>query len=123
MNSYPENDEEFEDKVIKSVGAGSVTFDDGWSLFIPSELAFVPLPGMTARLYGRGIGYSVRGIFINGARVYYRTKAEEKEYREIEVYGKDAADWLARWTRGKPYSQSPWVVSGQVMNRRCRFAR
>ena len=41
----------------------------------------IPQVGGTARQYGRG--GRVRGLFIDGVKIWYRTKAEEKEHGEI----------------------------------------
>lgn len=104
MDAYPSNDTEFEDTTLAAVrheGAGwDVKRADGWSFFVP-EGPVVPKVGSAARFYGKGIGYSVRGLFVDGRKVFYRTKAEEAEHREIEAYGADAADWLKRWDEGK----------------------
>lgn len=102
---YPKNDTQFKDHTIDKVdvssnGGWSIGFD-GWGFFVPKDSPVEPTNGMTARLYGKGIGSTVRGLFLDGKKVYYRTETEDKEYREIESYGKDAADWLARWDSGR----------------------
>jgi hypothetical protein len=48
----------------------------------------------------------VRGLFIDGEKIWYRTEAEQREHAEIESYGKDAEDWLARWDAGR----SVWSI-------------
>lgn len=102
--TYPKDDLEFEEKSVSEVGNGSITFDDGVSLGCDSSAE--PKVGMTARLYGRGLGYPVRGLFLNGREVFYRTKADWAEHDEIQRYGADAADWLKRWDEGK----SVWSI-------------
>lgn len=103
--TFPKRDREFEDvtvaKVERSGGGWLIERSDGWSFYVPPESPVAPTVGARARFYGRGIGYSVRGLFINGRRVFYRTAAEHDEYEEIERYGADAADWLRRWDAGK----------------------
>lgn|GEM_PF-2040552 len=103
--TYPAEDNQFEDKTITSVEKqkdGTYAIGcDGWHLWCGEDCPVVPEVGQTARHYGRGIGSPVRGLFINGVKVWYRTEAEEAEHREIQLYGKDAADWLARWDEGK----------------------
>lgn len=98
-------DDQYEDDVIDTVSKDtdgwSITKKDGWSFFIPSSSPVEPQPGMTVRMYSRGMGYPVRGVYLDGVKVYYRTATEEAEHREIESYGRDAADWLARWDAGK----------------------
>jgi hypothetical protein len=101
---YPEDDKEFKDQKIDSVseqkdGAFTITCD-GWSLWCGKECPAKPATGQTARMYGRGIGFAIRGLFIDGVKVWYRSEADEKNHREIESYGADAKDWLARWDRG-----------------------
>ena len=99
------NDRQFEETKITNVSEDSngwaIGQSDGWSLWVPPTSPVVPKVGMTARLYGRGIGFTVRGLFLDGIKVYYRTEAEDEEKREIEIYGIDAHDWLNRWDEGK----------------------
>lgn len=102
---YPQNDDQYEDvsivKVVSSENGWSVERADGWGFFVPKDSPVEPKAGMSARFYGRGIGSTVRGLFLDGAKVYYRTETEEEEHREIDMYGVDAADWLKRWDEGK----------------------
>lgn len=97
-------DEQFEETAVSKVrdeGKGwSIERADGWSFYVPAPSPVVPAIGMTARFYGRGIGSTVRGLFLDGQKVFYRTEAEHKEKHEIDTYGADAADWLKRWDDG-----------------------
>lgn len=108
---YPANDEQFEETTIakaeKSGDGWSIQRADGWSFFVTGTSPVEPKEGMSARFYGRGIGSFVRGLFLDGQEVYYRTEEQEKEHREIESYGADAADWLKRWDEGR----SVWSIS------------
>lgn len=94
-----QDDTQFQDHIITSVekhdGGYSVGFD-GYGFYVP-DVGIEPKVGDTMRQYGKGFGSPVRGVLINGQLVYYRTEAEDKEHHEIEMYGRDAADWLARW--------------------------
>ncbi len=104
--TYPQNDKQFEDvhitKVDKKHGDGwGIERSDGWHFHIPGDSPIEPMAGMQVRFYGKGIGFPVRGIFLAGVRVFYRTEAEEKEHQEIQSYGADAADWLKRWDDGR----------------------
>lgn len=108
--TYPTNDTEFREQIIKSVsqesdGSFFITCDDGWSVWC-GRLADEPIAGQTARFYGRGIGAVVRGLFIDGKQVWYRTEDEQKDHSNKEIYGADAADWLSRWDAGK----SVWSI-------------
>ena len=103
---FPENDNDFEEVTITEVSGDresgwQIKRSDGWSFWICKDSPVEPAIGMSARFYGKGIGASVRGVFIDGQKVYYRTAAEDEEFCEIEMYGSDAADWLKRWDEGK----------------------
>jgi hypothetical protein len=99
--NYPADDLEFEDKTIASVNGGVLKFVEGYSIGMPDGADVVALPGMTARLYGKGLGYSVRGIFVDGVKVFYRTAEEDKRHHIVERFGATPRDWLAKWDRGE----------------------
>lgn len=112
MTAPWDNDAEFEDSLITKVegdnGSGwSITKTDGWSFWVPADSPVVPLVDMPIRMYGRGIGSPVRGLFLDGQCVFYRTEEEQSEYFAIQQYGKDAADVLSRWDEGR----SVWSIS------------
>lgn len=104
------DDAEFEDKLVASVRAErsgwSITSDDGWSFGVPADSPVVPAVGMTARFYGVGVGYAVRGFALDGVTVFYRSAVDDEVYQDEQLYGKDAADVLARWDAGR----SVWSV-------------
>lgn len=78
-------DSEFEDRLIAEVSdAGdSFTMDNGWSFFCDKKYGVALAPGQRVRLWGRGVGYPVRGLAIDGKIVYYRTKEQdEADHRE-----------------------------------------
>ncbi len=105
MTNYPKNDKSFEESVIASVdscdGGWSILRDDGWSFFVKEKHGVTPMEGMTARFYGKGIGFSVRGLYLDGVKVFYRSEKEQEEQHYNEMYGADAKEWLARWDSGK----------------------
>ncbi len=111
MGAFPKNDAQFDDSTIASVCPGKggwwITKSDGWSFWVPEESPVEPVAGMAARTYGRGIGSIVRGLFLDGQLVFYRTEDEDREHREIEMYGRGCADVLQRWDRG----DSIWSVA------------
>lgn len=80
-------DTEYEDTIIEAVtdheDGYSITTQDGWSFWVPKG-GPIPHVGSRARFYGRGIGYVVRGLDIDGQEVYYRTPAEENAHQERE---------------------------------------
>lgn len=101
-----DDDTQFEDSVIMAVDGDatkgwSITKRDGWSFWVPADSPVEPKVGMTARMYGNGIGAIVRGLLLDGQCVFYRTEDEQSEHFAIESYGKDAADLLARWDAGR----------------------
>lgn len=63
----------------------SVGFVHGWHLFVTSDnVKEPPTPGEPVLLFGRGIGYPVRGIVIGG-RVYRYQGAAEHEVEQSEM--------------------------------------
>lgn len=103
---YPTNDQDFEDVTVASVraeeksGGWSIGRSDGWSFFVPKDSPVAPAVGMAARFYGRGIGFTVRGLFLDGREVFYRTQAEHERHEREERYGKDARDLVRKWDAG-----------------------
>ena len=100
---YPGNDTDYEDATITEVCPEG----DGWSIgfgsasfFCPGTSPIAPAAGMTARFYPGGIGRgTVRGLFLNGERVFYRTAAAQKAHEEQQQKLKDAAS-RAQWQEG-----------------------
>lgn len=92
---YP-NDSQYEDSTISRVSktdsGWSVTRADGWSLFVPGTSPVVPAVGMSIRYYGEGIGRPIRGLFIDGQKVYYYTADQYADKCACDMYGTDAAD-------------------------------
>lgn len=76
------SDRQFEDTTVKSVqrdrSGWTIERGDGWMFHVPAESPIEPKPGMRARFYGKGIGFDVRGLVLDGATVFYRTVAEEE---------------------------------------------
>lgn len=109
--AFPAGDDQFEDSVIDSVEretkGWSITKADGWSFWVPGDSPVTPAVGMTVRMYGRGIGSPVRGLFLDGTCVFYRTEEEDRKHFADEMYGKDAADIVSRWDAGR----SIWSVA------------
>jgi hypothetical protein len=104
--NYPQDDQEFQDTTVKSVRDDDFELADGWSFCLPAGADVVVREGMSARFYGKGIGFSVRGLFIDGVKVFYRTAAEQEQHALVERFGATPAEWLAKWDRG----DSVWSV-------------
>lgn len=102
---YPTDDQFMETSLKKveacSGGGWSVTGEDGWSFFVPDDSPITPYVGQTVRLYGKGIGFPFRGMFLGGMKIFYSTEDEDKDYRQKELYGEDAGEWLSRWDSGR----------------------
>lgn len=101
-----DGDNEFEEAVVTKADGNadrgwSITKDDGWSFWVPADSPVEPKAGTKVRMYGRGIGSRVRGLFLDGQRVFYRTESDDAEHSANDLYGKDAADVLARWDAGR----------------------
>jgi hypothetical protein len=84
---------------------GVEEYPEGWAisgdygtLFIPKVEGIVPKVGSIARYYGKGFGFSVRGVDIDGQEVYYRTEEEQKENhrREQEKWHQEKKDQYER---------------------------
>lgn len=73
------NDLQFEDKIIKEVRKNGITTEDGWSFHMPDNSPIKPNVGMVARFYGEGIGRPVRGLFIDGVKIFYNTLKQQKQ--------------------------------------------
>lgn len=99
MEPSPVIDNQFEDVTVAEVKGDSFTRSDGWSFFMPKDSPVKPKVGQRARFYGKGIGYPVRGLFLDGKEVFYRTELEEKKRHEKQVaesQAKKRADFEAK---------------------------
>lgn len=101
--TLPADDLDFEDVTVASVraeeksGGWSIGRSDGWSFFVPKNSPIAPAVGMAARFYGKGVGHSVRGLFLDRREVFYRTAAEHERDEREQRYGKDARDLVRKW--------------------------
>lgn len=100
------NDTQFTDEIIKEIGPHHMTFENGMSIDIAMLKKLPIMVGDTVRLFGRGLGYSVRGMGLvrNGVLVAlgeYRTAAEEEAAFLIEQ-AKSKAKKQAAWDADLP---------------------
>jgi hypothetical protein len=104
--TYPGGDLDFEDLTITSVraqekaGGWSIERSDGWSFFVPKDSPIAPAVGMAVRFYPKGIGFAVRGLFLDGREVFYRAEDAQRQHEREERYGKDARDLVRKWDAG-----------------------
>jgi hypothetical protein len=97
------DDTECYDEKIRAVEGAStedsftVHFEGGGS-FCPRNPAHLPLPkaGGTAKLYGRGFGYTVRGFAVGDLTYFYETAAKNEERHRKEAE-KAKAEWLDKF--------------------------
>lgn len=87
------DDDQYESYTISEV----TPTEDGWSIglsdttgygghfYAARAYGYEPHAGDTARLYGKGFGYPVRGLVINGTLLYYRSEAEQQAKFEQEM--------------------------------------
>lgn len=99
------NDKDVEETIVKEVkqlsdGSWDLTREDGWCFCVPATSPIVPKKGMACRFYGK-IGHPVRGLFLDGTKVFYRTVEEQEEKNKVDNFGKDADEWLRRWDEGR----------------------
>lgn len=101
--SFPDDTDFVERKIERVEENADGTYNitcDGWGIWCGREYKGKPAVGMTARYYPND-STAVRGLFIDGEKAWYRTKDEDEEFRDIQLYGLDAADWLSRWDAGR----------------------
>lgn len=82
-------DTQYEEYAIREVrklehGGWELNCEDALGFFCPEDAPIEPKPGMIVRFYGKGLGYVVRGITIDGHVVFYRTEAQQEEKNREE---------------------------------------
>ncbi len=109
MNAYKFTDDEYEDFTITAVTESGDWYDlrfDGMGIGMAkaydghSPHGIVPKVGDTLREYGKGLGYPVRGMAINGTIVFWHSPAE-KEALNQEWLEQRHAEKLAEFEKNK----------------------
>lgn len=118
-------DQEYTDLTITTVereqsGWFAVGLSDGWCIGVGPDPAVEPKPGKTIRLYGRGTGYPVRGIVIDGVVVRYQTEAEHRAEAERRATIKRATKFAEFETRRADVETR---IAALPSNFRARFER
>lgn len=90
MAIVKEQDTEYEETTVTAVEDSgeywAFEHDDGWWLSFEKRHGVEPKVGDTVRTYGRGVGYGVRGIDLNGVEVYYRSPEQDAEHhRQAQI--------------------------------------
>lgn len=105
------SDTQFQDvkitEVVRETKGWAIQRDDGWNFYVPENSPIAPAVGMSARFFGKGIGYTVRGLVINGQEVFYRSEqeqcdndrrdAERREQEQKYDFEKNRADMDRRY--------------------------
>jgi hypothetical protein len=129
---YPPNDDKFEEFTLQR--ATPYTTTDGkpyWEvlttessgLIFPTAEGLDPKPGSIMRLYGRGLGYPVRGVFVDGVKSYYRTQEEDDQYREDERRKQDEREEAKHMLRGRADDDYKLAKLPSVFQERIRAFR
>lgn len=88
--TYLPNDNQYVSHILEEVidcgDNWDLKVDGGSYLCVTKIKGFVPEKGMWAKFYGKGFGYSVRGVVIDGKVFYYRTPEETE--RDHKAYCK-----------------------------------
>jgi hypothetical protein len=72
-----EDDQGYEIHMEPDAHSKAVGLTSGPMFYLQKPVPVVPEKGMTVRTYGL-MGEAIRGVFLNGVKVYYRTVAEDK---------------------------------------------
>jgi hypothetical protein len=96
MNSYQaKEDDQSEDHEITEVRESEGYYEigtDGLFLCVEkSKFTAPPRPGQMARYYGRGFGYPVRGLDVDGVEIYYETEEAYRVRQVIEAEERNSA--------------------------------
>lgn len=72
-------------RVVKlaSLEDGALTDDEGWTLYVGEARGLEFPEGADVEFWGRGLGYAVRGVAVDGQVLFYRTAMEQKA-KELE---------------------------------------
>lgn len=89
-NEFPDGDGQWDEHLLKEVtgdaqSGWSMSLSEGSSFFCPADSPVVPKVNSTVRMYGRGFGYIVRGLFVDGIKVFYRTETEQESKHKEDL--------------------------------------
>lgn len=114
---FPPNDNEFEECTVESVAGDSFQRSDGWSFGVDKDWPVKPTVGAVARFYGRGIGYTVRGLFIDGQKAFYRTEVQQYEH-DAEQLAKIDCERMDRFEENKAAMDAKYAALPEPFRRR-----
>jgi hypothetical protein len=120
------NDQEYQERPISAVTErpdGWEIDTDGWVFRVPKE-DVAPHVGDVARFYGRGIGYPVRGLALNGQVVWYRSEEDDRLESVITQRQQDIVRIREYQQHGRAELDAQYATLPPVFQRRIdRFRR
>lgn len=120
--SYPKDDHDWTEHVVTKVGDSH--FETGLvGLGFKADAPGQPRVGAVCRMYGRGLGYPVRGVFFDGVENFYRTPAQSREHFKRMGVARDL-ERQRRWAeKGKAEFDAAYAALPGVFQKRLdRFA-
>lgn len=87
---YKETDREYQIHTIKGVerdddkNGWEIQIEDNCYLFIPKIKNHKPMIGDLTRFYGKGEGYTIRGVDVGNVTYYYRTPKQQENLHNKE---------------------------------------
>lgn len=120
-------DAEYQEHTITNVEEDgsyySIQIDDGFH-FGFEKTSVVPKIGDIARFYGKGLGYIIRGLDINGQEIFYKTAEEQqianKKAAEEENDKRYTEYLVNKEDYQKQYSNFPEIFQERINNFRER---
>jgi hypothetical protein len=104
-------------KVEPGENGWAITRSDGWAFFVGAEHGVEPRVGQTARFYGKGIGFPVRGLALDDQCVFYRTP-DEDEARHRQQMADDRARKRADFEKNRPQLDAAYEAMPPEFQRR-----
>lgn len=87
--------------VAEREGGYEISQNGGWICWLPKEHGVTPEVGENLTLWGKGVGYGIRGMAVGSRVAFYRSETDQNTHSKILTYGADAADWLRKWDAGE----------------------
>jgi len=117
-----ESDTEYQtyilEKVIDHKNKWELKFNGGTYLYVKKIKNFIPTENMSIKIYGKGFGYPVRGVEINGNIFYYLTPAQqEKKHKKmcIEMDKRDKNNFIKnKKSLDKKYNSLPQCFKERI---------
>ncbi len=118
---YKETDYEYRSYVLEGVKPSKkgfeLRFDRSACFFCPRVDNFIPKRGMFVKLYGKGMGYVVRGLEIENKIIFYRTPEQEKKHFELYLKRSDEKS-KKQYEKIKPKLEEDYNSLPDVFKRR-----